>query len=459
MKLIPALRLTLEPTSPDVVAVVGGGGKSSTIFRLAQEIVASGKRVVTTTTTRIAVRQIENAPACLRLADERLPLAELTAALDLHGHCLLVGDEILLNGKQSGVAASVVDRLVQQSAELNLAAILVEADGSRTLPVKAPGPHEPVIPQSCTLLLPVIGLDAIGALIDADHVHRPDLVRLLLGLGEGEAVRLTPAMAAQLLVDERGGAKALPPAARLLPLLNKADGAARRASGRVMASLLANRGQPSLLTATGQPTLEPVLERWGPVGVVVLAAGASTRFGRPKQLEVVDGEAMVVRAVRCAVQSGAQQVVVVSGAHADAVEAVLAPLLTTHPRQLQLVHNSDWQQGQATSVHTGLAALSAATEAAIFLPVDQPFVESLLLRRLIGAWRGGGQLAAPLVDGELRGAPALFDREFWPELRQLEGDLGGRVVLRRHTDQVIAIPALHDQLRDIDTPSDLSQIG
>src|SRR5690606_12075971 len=116
-----------------------------------------------------------------------------------------------------------------------------------------------------------------------------------------------------------------------------------------------------------------------------------------------------------------QPVVLVTGAHAARVEAEAAPLAANHA-QVTVVHNPHWESGQASSMHAGLAALHPTVEAAIFVPVDQPFVPPALLRRLIQCWRTGAPLAAPRVEGEIRGAPALFDRTLWPELLAVRGD-------------------------------------
>ncbi len=460
MRLFSALRLSADPRVPDVLAIVGGGGKTSLLFRLAQELVARGGRVVTATTTRITLGQVERAPAHLRVpGGAPLPAAAIARALDAHSHVMLVGDETLLNGKQAGVEAGLIDALAAQAATLGVGAILVEGDGSRTLPVKAPGAHEPVVAPSTTLLLPVLGMEAVGAPLDEAHAHRPERLRALLGLeaapnGPG-APRLTPAQAARLLLHPDGGAKGLPPGARLLPVLNKADAVPRLAAARWIAARLAAAGRPALIAAAGVETQEPVIERWGPTAALVLAAGESRRFSRPKQSEVVDGEPMARRAARLALESGADDVVLVTGAHADATRAALGDLDSLGGARLRVVHNPAWAEGQATSLHAGLKALDAATEALLCLPVDQPFLDSALLRRLFALWRGGANLAAPVADGELRGAPALFDRSFFPALAAVQGDRGGRGLLQEHVAQVTPLHVDAALLRDIDHPDEL----
>jgi molybdenum cofactor cytidylyltransferase len=191
--------------------------------------------------------------------------------------------------------------------------------------------------------------------------------------------------------------------------------------------------------------------------VVVLAAGRSSRMGRAKQLMEVDGELMVRRALGISLASGADAVVLVTGAYHAEVAAAVADLQQGAAGRLHLVHNPDWETGQAGSMQVGLGALSPACGAALFLPVDQPYVEAVLLQQLVAAWQQGALLAAPLVDGELRGAPALFDRSLWPELQQVKGDMGGRGVLRAHAEQVQTIAAPAAWLRDVDTPQDLAR--
>lgn len=195
------------------------------------------------------------------------------------------------------------------------------------------------------------------------------------------------------------------------------------------------------------------------VGAVILAAGRSSRMGRAKQLEVVDGAPMVVRAVTTALASRADLVLLVTGAYHEGVCALAAPLSQAAGERLQLVHNPDWATGQASSVCTAVMALPPTCQAALFLPTDQPFAPVALLNDLIAAWQAGAPLAAPTVDGQPRGAPAIFDRALWPELLALEGDTGARPLLQRHRAALITVPAEAHWLRDIDTPADLGYLS
>jgi len=449
------MRLSLNSASPEVVAFSGAGGKSAALFRLAGEIVAGGQRVVTTTTTRIAAGQIAHAPAHLLVTGPEIDWARLEQALDSHSHCLLLSDD--QPPKAAGIDPRLVDALARHAPELNLAAILVEADGSARRPVKAPDVHEPVIPDSTTLLVPVLGLDAIGLLLAEPHVHRPELLRGLLGITD-PTVRFTPEMAARLLLHPTGGQKGRPSAARFLPLLNKADSPTRRLVGRLIVHLLAVRGQPSILASVGALSESPVWERWGPTAAIVLAAGAARRMGSSKQLLELDGEPLVVRAARLALESGANEALVITGAYAERVEAALADLQAQAGDRLRLVHNPAWELGQASSIHAAVNGLSAQCQAALFFPVDQPNLPAALLRRLWQPWRAGSDRVATTISGEVRGAPAIFDRRDFPALLALQGDQGARPLLRIDAAEVATIPTTARALADVDTPEDWERV-
>ncbi len=467
MDLLRALQL--EPLDPPdghcpVVTFVGAGGKTTAMARLAQEWAAAGRRVVVTTTTRLFRAQAQAFPARWRLSPESShrdqPWEALARLLAAYGICFVWADA--RGEKVTGVPPEWVDALAVRAPELGVDAVLVEGDGSRGRPVKAPADHEPVVPASTTVLVPVLGLDGLGRRLVEPFVHRPERLRALLDLPpapDGAPPRLTPEAAARLLVHPRGGARRLPPSARLVPLVNKADYAPYLAVGRLVAHRLAHRHrQGSLVAQVGAGSqVDPVRERWGSTAAVVLAAGESRRMGQPKQLLRLEGEPLVVRAARLAAASDPTWVVVVLGAQASAVQQALAPLQEQWGQRLRLVVNPRWVQGQSTSVAAAVQALPPSCQAVLFLPVDQPQVPVALLRRLWAVWREGGDRVAVAVSGEPRGAPAVFHRSLFGELLALEGDVGARRLLRGHRD-VRTVPADPGWLVDVDTPEDWERL-
>jgi molybdenum cofactor cytidylyltransferase len=209
---------------PGLVSIVGGGGKSSLLFALAREL--SG-RVVMTTTTRIFAAQ-------MKLSDEVCSLGEAgwEARLDaFDSSLLLVGG--VEGDRATGIPADLPGRLL---ARPSVDWVVVEADGSRMRPVKAPADHEPVIPEETSLLVPVVGMDALAGPI-REVAHRPERVCEITGLGPEET--LSEEALAVLLRSERGGLKNAPGGARVAVLVNKVESDAQRESaGRIARCVL-----------------------------------------------------------------------------------------------------------------------------------------------------------------------------------------------------------------------------
>jgi molybdenum cofactor cytidylyltransferase len=181
---------------------------------------------------------------------------------------------------------------------------------------------------------------------------------------------------------------------------------------------------------------------------VVLAAGASTRFGSAKQLVRVGGRPLLHTAVTRAAEVTGNALIVVLGAGA----AQLAPLLKHSPGSV--VVNHDWREGLASSIRAGVARLPAACSAVLLLLADQAAVTADDLRRLAGSWRKQPEhLAAALYDG-LCGAPAIFPRSSFRALSELRGDSGARALLMRNPDRVVRVP-MPSAAIDVDTPEDL----
>lgn len=191
------------------------------------------------------------------------------------------------------------------------------------------------------------------------------------------------------------------------------------------------------------------------VSGVVLAAGESRRFGgdAPKQLYELEGKPLVRRAAETALAADLDEVLVVVGYRGEEVAKALAGL------PLKLIENPRWAEGQSTSVVRGTAAVAPSSQAALFLPCDQPFLTAEVLDLLIAAYRGSGKpIVVPSFLGR-RGAPTLFARTFFPQLSKLSGDAGGRQILHAHAGDILTVPlASEAALLDIDRPEDLAAI-
>lgn len=178
---------------------------------------------------------------------------------------------------------------------------------------------------------------------------------------------------------------------------------------------------------------------------VLLAAGASRRLGRPKQLLVWQGEALVRRAARAALEAGVDELITVVGDERDAVTAALAGL------DLRVVENERWPEGIGGSVAAGVRAASGS--AVLLLLADQPGVDAALLRELIAGMKSGHERVACAYSGVI-GVPALFSAPSdLAALRELSGERGAQQLLRRPGVDVLAIPA-EQAAHDIDDEAD-----
>jgi 4-nitrophenyl phosphatase len=189
------------------------------------------------------------------------------------------------------------------------------------------------------------------------------------------------------------------------------------------------------------------------VSIIILAAGASSRFGQPKQLLDWGGTPLVAHAADVALDAGLGPVIVVLGCQAQAARATLGT------RALQVVMNWRWEEGLSTSVQAGLAALPPDTSAAILMQCDQPLLTANLLQALAARFvETGTAIVHPTHAGQ-RGTPTLFSRSLFPELAAVTGDVGGRVVIARHLDAVATVEVAEpNTLTDIDTLADYERL-
>jgi CTP:molybdopterin cytidylyltransferase MocA len=191
-----------------------------------------------------------------------------------------------------------------------------------------------------------------------------------------------------------------------------------------------------------------ILRPW----VVLLAAGASRRFGRPKQLARVGGESLLRRMARVALASDPAGCVVVLGARAELLRRELRGL------PLTVVVNPCWRSGMSGSLAAGLRALPGGARAALVLLADQAAVGPADLALLVGAWRANPRRPAAVRTESGLSPPAVLPRRLFPLLKRLRGDRGARDLLRDPACRTVGIP-LPAAAIDVDRPADLARLA
>jgi molybdenum cofactor cytidylyltransferase len=195
------------------------------------------------------------------------------------------------------------------------------------------------------------------------------------------------------------------------------------------------------------------------ISAIVLAAGASSRMGRPKAALPLGqtGETTLSRVVRTLLDGGAPNVVVVAGAHLDAVRSAMP---AREPRA-RVIEHAGWQKGQLSSLLAGLDTVDdPLLEAALVTLVDVPLVRSSTVAEVIAAWR---RTRAPIVrpaSGERHGHPVMFDRSVFSDLRSADPNTGAKAVFAIHRDRIVNV-TVEDAgaFEDIDTPADYEKIS
>ncbi|MBA7483128.1 hypothetical protein ES707_18639 [subsurface metagenome] len=240
----------------DIISLVGAGGKTALMLALAKELAAAGESVITTTTTKILDWQASE--TCLILeTDEEKMLNLLRQELKKHRHITLASQRLLDEGKLKGISPELVARL----AELGqIAYIIIEADGAARKPLKAPNATEPVIPQNTSLVIPIVGIDALGSRLNRENVFRPEIVSRLTGLPLGGIISADAITT--LMTHTEGIIKGSPAHARITPLINKMDLAQGLATAENLASKILERRHPQIeRVVLGQVQFpEPVVE-------------------------------------------------------------------------------------------------------------------------------------------------------------------------------------------------------
>ncbi len=188
------------------------------------------------------------------------------------------------------------------------------------------------------------------------------------------------------------------------------------------------------------------------IGIIILAAGSSSRLGKPKQNLVFQGATLLQRTIKAALDSDCQHIAVVLGANADLIEPTIAD------QPVQILLNINWEGGMSSSINHGLAALLKThpqMQAVILMLCDQPFADASIINQLIQGLINS-KIVACSYNGTI-GVPALFSKNHFEELLALKGNEGAKKVLLKYPTEVHTIPFPLGMI-DIDTIGDYERL-
>ena len=451
-----SLSKALRLTRTSKVAFVGAGGKTSAITTLAREL---PKPLVVSTTTHLGTWQSSFADNHVLLRD-KVDWKRIENSFS-SGINLITHESI--KERFSGLNNSEMLALNQLCEKLELP-LLLECDGSRQLPLKAPGISEPPIPGFVDMVVVVAGLSGIGNTLNEHMVYNPEIFSLLGDLPMGDEI--TCSAIEKVLIDQNGGLKNIPNHAKRVLLLNQADTLYQQIQAGKISRNLNEHFDKIIISELNKDKIHLAME---PTAAIILAAGSSSRFGKSKQLLDFQGIPFIKAVTLSAIDAGLSPIVVITGADSKAVREALHELTS----EIYLVFNPNWQDGQSTSIRAGLNFLDSQDirysqnyqltkklkdpGSIIFLLADQPQMTPAVLRSLVEEHSLTlSPVIAPLVDGK-RTNPVLFDKETFPDLKKLEGDVGGRAIFSKYPPHYIE---WNDRslVLDVDNPSDYARL-
>ena len=241
-----------------VVSIVGAGGKTTLMFQLAREIAADGDSVLTTTTTKVYFPSQHQSACVVTAGSEELLLSQLNDLCSEHLHITAAAGHVAGQKKLIGFNPPSISTIFQANL---FRWIVVEADGSRRRPLKAPADHEPVIPDCTKWVIGVLGLSGVGKPLTEKWVYRHDLFARVSGLAPGDYI--TEAAIGEVLISEKGIFKNAPVDAVRLVFLNQADMPQRRVAGQKIVEYLARRNTGGLRrVVVGRAGHDPAVLDW-----------------------------------------------------------------------------------------------------------------------------------------------------------------------------------------------------
>lgn len=188
------------------------------------------------------------------------------------------------------------------------------------------------------------------------------------------------------------------------------------------------------------------------LSIIILAAGASQRLGQPKQLVQYKGRSLVQRAIQNAESVSPHEILVITGADAEAVQAEV------QSTSAQCVQHTDWYNGMATSIGKGAQSVDEGSEGLMILLCDQWRIQPEDLQLLVQTWHNDPTQIVCAVSEDRRSPPVIFPSAFLPELRVMTGDHGAYKIIQMHPDSVSQVK-LENAAFDLDTSSQLDELN
>lgn len=426
------------------IAWVGSGGKTTLMFTIARQLLT---KCVLTTTTHLAKTEQKLADQMILFEKQKVYDDETLASIIGEGLTLICGGISIENTEKLDPLTEQQLESISNYCRKNGITLMIEADGSRQKPIKAPANHEPAIPIFIDMVCVVIGIKAIGKPATTDNIHRLKIFSEVTGIIENEVI--TEEHIFKYLTHPLGGLKNILPGTKTILFLNQADTWLWGNTLYHYGKKFKHHFSQTIISYTNSIEQDiTILASFTKIGCVILAAGEAKRFGSPKQLAKWNGLTLIEHVIQNARKADLNPLLVVTGAYHNELETIL------QANKIEFKFNPDWSSGQASSVRVGVQHFSQSTKAIIFLLVDQPQIpKDLIIDLEIEFAKSGERIIAYSFHNQIR-HPVLFSSELFEEMSNLVGSSGGRQLFSLYPPRTIELlNPFH--AKDIDSEDDL----
>ena len=433
MKLFKELDISLE--NQELISITGGGGKTTSMFKLARELLKHDKKVLVSTTTAIMKPD--------KSKYEKLYLAQDTDYKTIEASSsgiTVLGSKINKINKLIGVEQQIIDEIFKSK---KFDYIIVEADGSKRKPIKAPASHEPVIPSLTTKTIGIIGMDAVGQKIYEGNVHRASLFSQVTNSKLGDCIDENSIY--NLIVSPEGIFKNSPLESQKYIILNKSETKSRNlVSQKVKSKLITNKIniEKIIIGSMGKEIK---------VTGVIMASGFSRRMKTDKLLLKLGDKMVLEKVIESCVKSSLDDIIVIY--RKEEVKNI------ANQYNLKAILNENAIEGQSASIKLGVENIDKDTKGIMFIVGDQPHLDSLTIDKIIEQFEKNPEKIIIPMYGSNKGNPTVFPRNLKEQLNVLEGDVGGKEVINNNLEQVEYVEIENHQAgTDMDTVEEYEKL-
>ena len=432
MKLFKEIDISLD--KQELISITGGGGKTTSMFRLARELLKYDKKVLVATTTAI-MKPDENEYHKLYLTD-KIDYRTIKASTGI----TVLGSKVNEDNKMIGIEKEIIDEIFKSNI---FDYIIVEADGSKRKPIKAPASHEPVIPSLTTKTIGIIGMDCVGQKIYEENVHRAILFSQITDSKIGDTIDEN--IIYNLIVSPEGIFKNSPVNSQKYIILNKVETKSRKmVSQKVKSKIISNKVDIKniIIGSMGRETN---------IAGIIMASGFSRRMKTDKLLLKLGDKMVLEKVIESCKKSNLEDIIVVY--RKDEIRDL------ANRYNLRAVLNEKADEGQSASIKLGVSNIEKDTKGMMFIVGDQPHLDSLTIDTIIDEFEDNQEkIIIPIYDGK-KGNPTIFPISLKEELSALTGDVGGKEVINDNLDRVKYIEVKnHKAGIDMDTVEEYEKL-